>query len=155
MHEQRHGLNRKTPCAILSLGQAGARRKKAAKKKPHPPANAVSSSAKIIFSYLNRAAAGCSKLFPIARPRISNSKLDKSYCSILSHHLFSLKDRFAPQPNLRCEFFLFPFPHQPSFGIAGRLPHICDQEIAALHHISACTGDGRPFEMGNPLCTKK
>lgn len=30
-------------------------------------------------------------------------------------------------------------------GIAGRMPHIGDEEIAALHHVSVCADDGKPF----------
>ena len=30
-------------------------------------------------------------------------------------------------------------------GVAGRMPHIGDEKIAALHHISVCADDGKPF----------
>ena len=90
----------KKPRDTLSLGQADAGREKAARETPHPPADVVSSSAKINFSHLNRTAVDCPSFSSIARPRVTNLKMGKLYYSIISHHLFSLEEGFAPQPNL-------------------------------------------------------
>jgi len=53
--------DRKTPCDTLPLGQADAGHEEAALKEPHPPADVVSSTTKIFFSYLK--AANCCPIY--------------------------------------------------------------------------------------------
>ena len=60
------------PHAALSLGQADAGHEEAALKEPHPPADVVSSTTKIFFSYL-KAANGCPIYRFIAAPFCSHS----------------------------------------------------------------------------------
>ena len=107
-----HDLDNKNALCHTAAWARQHRAQKSYEERPHPPADVVSSSAKINFSYLNRTAMDCPSFSSIARPRVTNLKMGKLCYFIISHHLFSLEEGFAPQPNLWCGFFPFSFPSQ-------------------------------------------
>ena len=82
----------------------------------------------------------------VARPRVTNLKMGKLYY-LLYHIICFLWKRDLPLSQICDVDFSFSLSRpgilQQFSGIAGRMPHIGDEKIAALHHISVCADDGK------------